>query len=1029
MLGLDAYTLSVSNSAQEFSTPDSSSTAPTPRKPHKKRPQMSVQLLTDSSEHLKKALQLLPNTGRHTTTHQRVDKLLRTLEAKINRLKKDAVSHASMTGANHAPIEVGDRCDFVHRDAVKHPKDVFSNIGDAVIAAGSYVPVPLEEDMMPDVTASGIRGRRWKILEHFNNLELAVPIELFAYRPGGNAPNAYWAWQVPANRSDSDPAASKSVADGILKELPNFISRQQLKAITSTFRSLHVHMPASVLRVAVEFISGGKCTATDAEARRRKERAQLLLETGDEAIILDERSMLSGRNEEVGFTEFWKAAKEEVIAHTTNTADERRHGGENIGYLPMATSIADFRRTVIDRMKRKFVVVEAEEEEEELSEQDLKEAAEDVTEEVLAKHGWLAPSEAWVAFQFVPKNASHLRALHDTQRLPVRWKVQTRQLRGTHPDGHYATAQLRYAKSFAVRHREYICFTSGDDKCKVAVGEPDLAISTGVRARGRAIVPEGEVPDAGDHDFNVSKLIPSVVLFIDVPDAIDGQWYHGTAYVTVKDAVFHGSTPERHAAEYLKMLKAHYGTLRAVPPALMNFTDGGGDRNTQFYSVLLADVSVFLKADLDLLVHGRPCAKLSYMNWSERVMSVLNLALQHVSLKRITMAEAYEKVMESVKSMADLRVQAGKIPGLEDAFRTAVKPVIVTILERFLRQTWAGKRLQTVDDASDDEIEAIYLELLRIDNTLGPEDTTAPKLASKKLFLEFKEHHVQWGKYCIQIFKVPGCTCAACEADVLKPLRMPQSEFEKIKRIPFPVPQAAVDEEGEMHYMPFDELYGTEIGAVEKHCPSLEAAKEMQEDAARKGSFGTQCARTTVMCNECFRYRIVFSKRQLTEEQDLKVEEISEDGLYTCGGPLMDVEDEDYHNVFVREKITCSTPMEGQFYTGGFARDCGRASSRLPPTRPQSCAAPLIHARAAPPAHTTLRAGVCGQCGATEDLTAPSAQSLAEFSFAAPLCAACLRENKEWVVGKRKPNSEARAAIARNKKARADARGGAGASA
>ena len=56
---------------------------------------------------------------------------------------------------------------------------------------------------------------------------------------------------------------------------------------------------------------------------------------------------------------------------------------------------------------------------------------------------------------------------------------------------------------------------------------------------------------AGDHDFHVVSLTPSVTLLVDF-DGIDtsaSSFYRGQAYVSLKDSIFQPSTAERHVVE------------------------------------------------------------------------------------------------------------------------------------------------------------------------------------------------------------------------------------------------------------------------------------------------------------------------------------------------------------------------------------------------------------------------------------------------------------------------------------------------
>ena len=65
-----------------------------------------------------------------------------------------------------------------------------------------------------------------------------------------------------------------------------------------------------------------------------------------------------------------------------------------------------------------------------------------------------------------------------------------------------------------------------DDKAKVSVGEPHLAVSFGARGR-RNILPADVTSIVGDHDFEFESLTPSVTLRVDV-SLVKGE--DGTSY-------------------------------------------------------------------------------------------------------------------------------------------------------------------------------------------------------------------------------------------------------------------------------------------------------------------------------------------------------------------------------------------------------------------------------------------------------------------------------------------------------------------
>jgi hypothetical protein len=74
-----------------------------------------------------------------------------------------------------------------------------------------------------------------------------------------------------------------------------------------------------------------------------------------------------------------------------------------------------------------------------------------------------------------------------------------------------------------------------DDKTKIHVGEPHLAVGFGGRGR-RSILPTDVKAIAGDHDFKIVSLTPSVTLRVDIkPDEGEDRtsYYRGVFIIFV----------------------------------------------------------------------------------------------------------------------------------------------------------------------------------------------------------------------------------------------------------------------------------------------------------------------------------------------------------------------------------------------------------------------------------------------------------------------------------------------------------------
>ncbi|CAB4419469.1 unnamed protein product [Rhizophagus irregularis] len=98
----------------------------------------------------------------------------------------------------------------------------------------------------------------------------------------------------------------------------------------------------------------------------------------------------------------------------------------------------------------------------------------------------LISSAQWLQLQFWPKNPDRLSSLQFTGLLPLKFMVQTRQLRASHPDIHYASALFRYEKEFSVKFRKITNLVFLDDKHRCKVGESGFSVAA--VERGKKVV-------------------------------------------------------------------------------------------------------------------------------------------------------------------------------------------------------------------------------------------------------------------------------------------------------------------------------------------------------------------------------------------------------------------------------------------------------------------------------------------------------------------------------------------------------------
>ena len=164
---------------------------------------------------------------------------------------------------------------------------------------------------------------------------------------------------------------------------------------------------------------------------------------------------------------------------------------------------------------------------------------------------------------------------------------------------------------------------------------------------------KGHETTASDHDWYRFKVTSSVLLHCHILDeTIETSFYDGQPYVTLKDAVFENPKPLRHQVEKEKALDRDNIDWK---PIECTFSDSGSDHNPCHGSLQMSQVAHFIQKDLDMSVAAVTYPGGSYVDPAERIMPLLNLALNGVSLSRILMGERSEAMIKNANSMEAVR--------------------------------------------------------------------------------------------------------------------------------------------------------------------------------------------------------------------------------------------------------------------------------------------------------------------------------------------------------------------------------------
>ena len=533
------------------------------------------------------------------------------------------------------------------------------------------------------------------------------------------------------------------------KELPEFHTRQMRREFIEHVGKLGTNIPSHLIRNVYAELS---FDATKDQNPLMDERARQAVLGEDAELIIDMRHSNPGRPGDT-FKVFFEKLKE--ITEELTAADERRHG---VSHFSKYISVRD------------------------LIEQTAKECP----------AGTPIPSESTVLFAFVPKNSYTNASKLYKGIIDMKFKIQSRQLRASHPDDWYCNAIFKYFRLYAVLNKEVTRCICIDDKSKLDYGEPGYVLSSGVRGK-KSLLPMTSVLGALDHDVNQrGSLTPSVILDVDIPPKYD-SFYRGQVTVTLKDSVFEASSPFRHAQEILEYIQDCSDTKSI----LQVYSDGGPDHRLVYHSVKLSLIAVFKKLNLDMLIAARTAPGHSWVNPVERIMSILNLAYQNMALNREETTSDIEHEIRKTNGLASLR----KVKGLEEPWKASLAPIIKMLNERTERVTLKGKNFATHIPASKEHIDQLENWVIsELDPSITKGKYTEADLKNSKAYHAYVEAHCRLRHYTFQIRKCDKVECCGLRNELYPWL--PDPELNETKD----------------HFKDFQEVLGT--NTTQKDMPS-----------------------------------------------------------------------------------------------------------------------------------------------------------------------------------------------------------------
>ena len=640
-----------------------------------------------------------------TKFRETLDELLQALQKYLSFLSKQK----EKSNANHQSSEpvrgFTDNWSFKIVDSTPKVSPKYNVLVRALELAEEYKPIDLI-DFEPE---ERFERRSW-----IENLRLPFAVGLFSFHHGNYLGNLTIVWKQPPH-SERDSTRDIENINEIKSKLTKFATRAMRKEFMEKYAKTCKEKPA-ILRSMYKYLTGYSIAPTNrAEEAVDLRVSKFLLDSDDPKLILDLRKN-NGRVEDPKFEPFWDEAKkyfdEKSVVH------ERRH--TEIVYMPFAVSVRDFRQQILSRMPENSV----------------------------------APSESWIRLNFYPSNSYVNAAAQYTGRFQVKRAVQQRLLRVQHEDADYAFYQYTLLKNFAVKWRDHCHMQCLDDKAIVPVGDPGKPMTAVSRSHHSGLT-SGERNQllCVDHDYHLCGIVPSVCLTVEIPDTPRGSFYHGDVHVTLKDKIFQPSSPFRHSTETVGLVRQFCSDddVNSRKPILVRYTDGGPDHRPTYTSVQIASILEFIALDLDMFVACRTAPHQSFNNPAERVMSLLNLGLQNVSLSRPEMDAGFELQMKSLSSMSAVRNSRNE--SLKSALKDSVGTTIGHVKEILSRLQRSNGEVILHDACTEADINRLC-EVIRVlsDSIEAEQVLELKKIDGHPDLVNFFKRHCRQRQYSFQVF-------------------------------------------------------------------------------------------------------------------------------------------------------------------------------------------------------------------------------------------------------------------------------------
>ena len=428
-----------------------------------------------------------------------------------------------------------------------------------------------------------------------------------------------------------------------------------------------------------------------------------------------------------------------------------------------------------------------------------------------------------------------------------------------------------------------------------------------------------------------------MVLQCNIPENVNKSFVNGIVTTAINDSVFQSSNPFRHAAMLTKILESN----EVKPPIMMRFTDGGTDQRNTLESVRCSNICLFKEFNFDMVIHLRCAPGQSWINPAERIMSILNLGLQNVSLERKQGEEAIETKLKRCNSMADIRSKED----LKEQWGQLLEPVQRIIEDRFSRLKLKDQFIRVIDPISEEAVDTLKRHLRELFPTLDLNKLQKTFTKKDVTYQEWVQKHCRLTNYAFQIRKCQDRDCCL-------PPTLTEEEL-------FWLPDPVLDKDDKDHYLKYKQVKGKETTEADR--PSLvdskrknvkqpvkakkvvpqakpaqgsqvetqeqnnQTAEVEEEDICSLPLFdpavcSVQNARGSVVCIDCEKPRVIYSRHKLTDRQQMTLALSMSEYDFTCGSAILPPSNDMFKTVMCRTGITCETPIQLPYYSSGLGK-------------------------------------------------------------------------------------------------------------